>query len=338
MPKKTNADSKYGQKIITLFAKLLFSREKYSLVELSQMLQCSKQSVMRMIDDITMFYGVQLTESYEGKRKYYQIEQKPGALPVVSMSESEFHVLQMCRAFTEHLLGRQFFGEAARALMKSQALLPDDNIASGKHFASLIPGNIDYTPHHENIRTLRRAMDEKKVCRIAYLSIMSDTVKTFYIKPLKIFSHKDTVYLHARMAKAPGKPYKQPTYDPLLAIHRIEELEITDRRYVFPANYDFEKTFNQNFGVIKGEAFDAVLQFDGYAAKYVSERTWSPAQKIVEMPGGQIKLTFTTSSRPELVSWILSFGAEAKVLAPDWLAEEVSGVIKAMAERYAHGA
>ena len=334
MPKKINSDSKYGQKIITLFAKLMFSNEKHSLVDLARTLECSKQSVMRMIDDITMFYGVQLTESYEGKRKYYQIAQKPGAVPLVSMSESEFHVLQMCRAFTEHLLGRQLFGEAAQALMKSQALLPEDNVVSGKHFASLIPGNIDYTPHHRNIRTLIRAMDEKKVCRIAYLSLMSESAKTFYIKPLKIFSHKDTVYLHARMAKSPGKPYKEPKYDPLLAIHRIKELEITDRTYDFPANYDFEKTFNQNFGVIKEKAFDVVLEFQGYAAKYVSERTWSPGQEIAQLSGGKIRLTFTTSSRPELVSWILSFGAEAKVLAPEWLVAEVSSVIREMAGKY----
>jgi predicted DNA-binding transcriptional regulator YafY len=334
MPKKINPDGKYGQNIIALFAKLLFSKERHSLIELSRMLQCSKQTTSRMIDDITMFYGVRLTESFEGKRKYYQIEQKPGAMPLVSMSESEFNVLQMCRAFTEHLLGRQLFGEAAHALMKSQALLPDGNTASEKHFASLIPGNIDYTPHHQIIRTLIHAMDEKKVCCITYLSIMAQEAKTFYLKPLKIFSHKDTIYLHARMAKFPGKTYKEPKFDPLLAIHRIKTLEVTERTFEFPENYDFEKIFNQNFGVIKEAAFGVVVEFSGYAAKYVSERNWSPDQALTELPGGKIRISFTASSIPELVSWVLSFGDEARLLDPDWLVKDLSAVIKKMAGQY----
>lgn len=336
MPKKINPDGKYGQNIIALFAKLLFSKEKHSLVELSRMLQCSKQSITRMIDDITMFYGVQLTESYEGKRKYYQIEQRPGTLPLVGMSESEFHILQMCRAFTEHLLGRQFFGEAAQALMKSQALLTDGNTSSERHFASLIPGNIDYTPHHKIIRTLIHAMDEKKVCRISYLSITAPKAKTFYLKPLKIFSHKDTIYLHARMAKFPGKPYKEPKFDPLLAIHRIKKLEITDRAFEFPESYDFEKIFNQNFGVIKEASFEVAVEFTGYAAKYVSERIWSPDQKLTKLPSGKIKVRFTTSSKPELIAWVLSFGYEARLLDPKWLIEDLSAVIDRMTENYLH--
>lgn len=334
MPKKTDPDRTYGQNIIALFAKLLFSNEKHSLIDLSRMLNCSKQSVMRMVDDITSFYDVPLTESYEGKRKYYEIKKSHGAAPLVNISESELHVLQMCRAFTEQLLGRQLFDEASRALLKSQALLPDGKTVSSKHFASFIPGSIDYTAQHEIIRSLIKAMDEKKVCKITYKSIMAQKAKTFYIKPLKIFSHKDTIYLHARMAKYPGKLYKEPRYDPLLAIQRIKNIEITDTFFEFPANYDFEKIFNENFGVIKEKAFEVTIELSGYAAQYAGERTWSADQKITSRKDGKIKLTFTASSTPELFAWILSFGAEAKILKPDFLVEEVQSRIKKMINQY----
>ena len=70
---------------------------------------------------------------------------------------------------------------------------------------------------------------------------MAARTKTFYIKPLKIFSHKDSVYVHACLARAPGKPYREPEFNPLLAIHRIKKVELTDRLFEFPKNYDFEK-------------------------------------------------------------------------------------------------
>jgi predicted DNA-binding transcriptional regulator YafY len=151
--------------------------------------------------------------------------------------------------------------------------------------------------------------------------VMHDT-KTFYIKPLKIFSHKDSVYVHACLARAPGKPYSEPEFNPLLAIHRIKKLELTDRLFDFPKNYDFEKTFKQNFGVIKEDAFEVKVEFTGWAARYVSERIWSPDQKIHKR-NGTTKLTFSASSEPELISWVLSFGDKARLTKPDWLLNEL---------------
>jgi len=181
MPRKRDYDRTYGQKIISLFAKLLFSRRGHSLIELSQMMNCSKQSIMRMVDDITMSYDVEISESYEGRRKYYQIKRAPGSIAPINLSESELSVLQMCRAFTEHLLGGKLFEEAARALGKSQTLVPGGKAVSSRHFASFIPGTIDYTPHHQSIHSLIRAMEERKICKITYKSIMAKRAKPFYI-------------------------------------------------------------------------------------------------------------------------------------------------------------
>lgn len=85
---------------------------------------------------------------------------------------------------------------------------------------------------------------------------MSKRHKTLYIKPLKLFSHKDTVYLHARFAVTPGKPYQKPEFDPLLAIHRLKAVEITVKIFEFPEKYDFDSTFKHNFGVMKDDDFE----------------------------------------------------------------------------------
>jgi len=334
MPAKRDPYSSYGQKLISLFAALLFSRQRHSLIELSRMLRCSKQTVLRLVENIKMSYGVDIEESIENRRKYYRLKRRVGVDPTLNLTESEISVLQMCRAFTEHLLGRQLFEDAAQALLKSQAHLPENQRVDSRHFASFIPGTIDYTPHHQSIRLLIRAMEERKICKILYKSIMAKRGKTFYIKPLKIFSHKDTIYLHVRMARYPGKPYKEPDFDPLLAIHRIKNLEITERSFEFLKDYDFEKSFNQNFGVIKEEAFEVEVEFTGYPAKYVAERIWSPDQKLIEKKDGTVRLKFSASSEPELIAWVLSFGDEAKVVKPKWLMEEVTGKIDKMRENY----
>jgi predicted DNA-binding transcriptional regulator YafY len=335
MPEKKDYYSSYGQKLISLFARLLFTRRSHSLIELARMLNCSKQTVLRLVDDIRRSYGVEIEEFLEGKRKYYRIKRLSKNTPSLSITESELSALYMCKTFAEHLMGKEMFAEASRALEKNQSQLSADGQAAAQHFASFKAGSIDYTPHQDTIRILIEAMDNRNICKTTYKSIMASRAKTFYIKPLKIFSHKDSVYLHAHLARAPGKPYRQPEFNPLLAVHRIRKVEITGRLFAYPKNYDFDKVFKQNFGVIKEDAFDVEVEFTGWAAQYVSERIWSPDQKIVQNNGKTV-LTFSASSERELISWVLSFGDEATLLKPAWLSEEVLKSINRMQKVYEH--
>jgi len=47
-----------------------------------------------------------------------------------------------------------------------------------------------------------------------------------------------------------------------------------------PKNYEFEKAFNRDFGIIKRRAFKVEAELKGWAAQYAAERIWSPDQKI----------------------------------------------------------
>ena len=334
MAEKRNIYRSYGEKLISLFVKLLFSGESYSLTELSRMLGCSKQTVLRLVNDIRMAYKVDIDERMEGNRKYFQIK-RPATVPVTySLTEMELNILEMCRDFTAHLLGNKLFEEATQALLKSRTLLSEKREKSSRIFGSFRPGTIDYTPHHDTICTIIEGMEAKKVCRINYQAIMEKKGKIFYIKPLKLFSHNDTVYLHARMAKYPGKRYQEPDYDPLLAVHRIKKVEMTDRDYEFPGDYDFEKTFNRNFGITKEGSFEVEVEFTGWAAMFVSERIWSPDQKITKKGKRKIMLTFNASSESELISRLLFFGEEARLIKPEWLVEEVTTKVKQMNALY----
>lgn len=333
MPEKRDYYSSYGQKLISLFAKLLFSGKSHSLIELSRMLNCSKQTVLRLVDDIRRAYGVDIEESLENRRKYYKIKKAFQATAAVNLTESELQSLYMCKAFAEHLLGKHTYDDATRALEKSHAFLSSRQGFSSRHYASFASGSIDYTAHQEHISTLTTAMNERKICKVTYKSIMTRKAKSFFIKPLKLFSHRDTIYIHAQLARNPGRRYQQPDYDPLLAVHRIKKVAVTNRFFEFPGNYDFEKIFKKNFGVIKNDAFKVEVEFKGWAAQYVSERMWSPDQKLLKK-NGQTNLTFNASSEPELVSWVLSFGEEARVLKPAWLIKTVKGSIDNMKNTY----
>lgn len=334
MAKKIDIYRSYGEKLISLFVKLLFSGQSYSLTELSQMLGCSKQTILRLLDDIYKAYNVKIVERMDGKRKFVSLKRPRISIPLTQLTEMELIVLQMCRDFTFHLLGNKLYKEATRALLKSSTLLDDGAKRLHHNFGAFQTGYIDYTPSSGIICTLVEAMESKRTCKLTYQAIMEKKPKTYYVNPLKIFSHKDTVYLHAQWMPTLEGPFEEADFDPLLAIHRMKKLEMTDRIYSWPKNYDFDKIFNKHFGLMKQDEFEIKIEFSGWAARYVSERIWSTDQKIEKILKNKILIAFTASSEMELIRWILSFGEEAKLISPNWLCDKLIKILQKSVSLY----
>ncbi len=323
MSGKNTSDAKYGEKLVRMFAELLFSRRSRSMTELAELLGCHKSSVSRLADDIERYFGAELKREKRKRQLFYSIDRKE-RMNVPPLSESELVVLEMCQAFTRHLLGRKQFEEAARALQKSHGFAAcDEPVSSGREFACVSPGSIDYTRHQEVLQNLITAISRQRVCKATYQSVGAAKPRTYYICPLKLFSHKDTVYVHAMRTNEQGLPTKSDVFYPLLAVHRFRKVVVLDATYDVPENYDFERFFNETFGVIKQEAFRVKVRLWGWAAQYVGERIWSRDQMITEQDDGSILLEFDASSEPEVLSWVLSFGDEAEVLGPDSLKEQM---------------
>ena len=54
MPPKKNPDSNPTRNAVTLYSILLFSGKPYPLKRLAEMLDCSRQTVMRLVEQIEM--------------------------------------------------------------------------------------------------------------------------------------------------------------------------------------------------------------------------------------------------------------------------------------------
>ncbi|MHB8205455.1 MAG: helix-turn-helix transcriptional regulator, partial [Desulfomonilaceae bacterium] len=129
--------------------------------------------------------------------------------------------------------------------------------------------------------------------------------------------------------------YVEPAFDPVLAIHRFRKVEIDETKAHFqvPKEYDFQKAFNQTFGIIKDKKFEVEAEFTGWAAVFVEERVWSNDQ-VITRHGDKVRIKFTASSEPEILSWILSFGDEARLLKPEQIVDELTGRINRMSSMY----
>lgn len=336
MQKRKSPDRSYGEKLVRLLAKLMFTGQKHSLTDLAKSLGCSKQTVLRLVDDITQAWEVPLRDELRDGRKWIWIERAGQGMPepAALLSESEHRTLQMCRAFTEHLLGRETFDEIERAIEKSGGHLPAGVEDAGAVFGVVRSGVIDYTRHEDLLRTLLQGMEQRRVCEVRYRGLGAPAAKTFHIKPLKVFAHRETVYVHARRARTPGKPYKAPAYDPLLALQRFEDVALTDTPFRRPRGYDFDQVMNRGFGVWLQKRFRVVLELEGWAAAWARERVWSPGQELADLRDGRLLLSFWSTSEPEVLALVLGFGACARLREPAALVDKVREEVERVAGLY----
>jgi predicted DNA-binding transcriptional regulator YafY len=233
-----------------------------------------------------------------------------------------------CVPFRNPLLPAPLREEVGEAIAKTTALLPKmDKVELATALAGRVQGkgSIDYTEKQVFLETLLVAMAEGRVCRVTYRSPAQERAKTYGIAPRQLLAHHGTLYVRASYVPEGGRP--DPEWDDMvLALHRVEDLGLTDEAFELrPAG---EGGDSPHFGFMDGEPFRARVRFSGWAATHVRERTWSRDQEVAEEPGGSVVLALTATSRPELVSWVLGFGPHAEVLEPADLRGEVAEALR----------
>lgn len=102
-----------------------------------------------------------------------------------------------------------------------------------------------------------------------------------------------------------------------------------------PSDVDIDEHLSGSFGSYEGNDDVAVqARILKSRAFSVREESWHPSQQVTMHKDGSLTVHFRLSSTLEFKAWILSFGADARVLMPDSLREEVAEELAAMAAAY----
>ena len=117
----------------------------------------------------------------------------------------------------------------------------------------------------------------------------------------------------------------------------MRDVRLATTRFKRPADFEIGKYLGSSFGVFSGKGHYRIrLQFDAFAARLVTERRWHASQKIKPLgkDGSEgIELTLELSDLEEITRWVLSWGGQAKVLAP----KELQTRVKKAAEKLLEG-
>ena len=117
-------------------------------------------------------------------------------------------------------------------------------------------------------------------------------------------------------------------------LERIRQIELTDQSYEIPADFDVNQYFKSSWGIASDDEVKVVLRFTPRAATRVLECRWHPSQEIQQLENGALEFSVTVAGTMEITPWILSWGAEAEVLAPADLREKIARIARRMADCY----
>ncbi len=313
-------------KLIQILGK---SRYGAGLDALAEELECTRRTVYRDLDAL-MYAGFPVTSEKRDSRVFYRVLEgfRLGDTPFTS---DELLALAFGEDLLRSLEGTVFHDSIRSALAKIRASLgPElaDFLAHLRESFRVLPGpHKSYADVSDVIRTLNQAVLERRSVRMKYTTARTGKTAPREFDPYRVWYRNGGLYTI-------GHDHRSGELR-TLAIDRIRAPELTRRKFEIPADFDFEARAASAFGVVMEPAEHVRLRFAPRRALYVREHDWHPSQKIERLPDGAVELSMEVGAGDELLSWVLSFGADALVLEPAGLRARVAAAHEKAALPYA---
>jgi proteasome accessory factor B len=215
------------------------------------------------------------------------------------------------------------------ALDKLASSLPDHTIAS--HIAAMSE-QVRQRPlratYIATLETITRAWADRRVVRFRYRT------------PTNELTEREVApYLVEVVRNAPGTYLIG--YDHLrdairtFKLERIEQAELLPTTYTIPTDFNPYQFLARAWGVIDETEVLIHLRFSATAAPRIRETRWHSSQHLHEHPDGSCDLTMILGDTREVLPWILSWGAEVHVVAPNELRSAIAEHAQRLAQHYA---
>jgi predicted DNA-binding transcriptional regulator YafY len=310
----------------------LEAARRLTIDDMAQLTGVTTRTIRRDLEALQSAGFPLFDETYEN-RKYWTLERKAfRRLDATGFTFAELSALYFSRTLVECLAATPFQKDVRSAFEKlTEALTPGmrqflDRLPLVIQ-AKADPGTPAGAARSRELAQLLDATLQHRRAVMRYHSFSSDREKQYTIEPYRVVFAQGALYLVAFV----------PEYGETrtFAVDRIKSLSVTEERFE-PADGESEEAFAHSLGVHQGAPERIEIVFEPRIARYVRERLWHPSQEIRDRPDGGIVLTLHVSNDFALRSWILGFGALAKVTSPATLAaaileesERTSGVYRA---------
>lgn len=141
------------------------------------------------------------------------------------------------------------------------------------------------------------------------------------LNPYRLHFDHPRWYLFARTVK--GRPLK------VFKLSRVRDVALLPKTFVRDRHVDPAEALGRAWSMQpEGRLFHVKLRFSAEVAEAVLEVQWHRTQQVERQPDGSAVVEFRVDGLREITWWILSYGDQVEVLAPQALRQRVLGMAK----------
>lgn len=308
-----------------------------TVAELGRKLEIEKRQVYRTLESLQDEWGFVLDEEkLDGGGKRFSLADGQHKrlseikVPELNLSIDEAVALHFLKGHAKLFKGTDVGDGIERAFAKLATFVPEGFAGKVERVGSLFVPSVRFAKNYAGkeplIESLSDAILGQLTCVVDYHSFADDKTKTFQIDPLRFFERDGGLYLFVRATRFGDIR--------ILAAERIEQIDTTDAAFDYPADFDPEALLDRSFGMNYDDPLEVKIWFSAGQARYIRERQWAQDQQISERSDGSIELWIKTSGWYDVKKWVLSFGAEARVLEPQHLRDKIAIEVEKMMAGY----
>jgi predicted DNA-binding transcriptional regulator YafY len=312
---------------IERLVRILASRS-VTIRDLAHQLLVSPRQVRRDLHRIEE-EGHPLSYSEDGGERNWQLPLGYRGVPPIAISPYELMALYLAKSQLQYLDGTPFVEDLDRVIAKVEASLPQkthNHLERILH--TFVPGPVPRRRYHlqrDILDTVRKALLLQRSLVIDYQKPHANRAKSYTVDPYALYLYQSGLYIMALSHETRALR--------TFAVERILRAVLAEERFVITTEHSLPQD-DHRFGLIDEPAQQVRIRFTKRVAHLFKERAWHPSQTVIPHPDGGIVVMMQIGGCDEIASWVLSWGEDAKVLAPPDLVRHVTAALNAAHTQY----
>ena len=287
--------------------------------ELAEILGTNKRNIREYIEEIELLgYTV---ESKRGKEGGYRLNTS-SILPIIKLEKNEVDDIKKGVDYINNS-DYEFKDNYLNSISKLLSSVDFNNDITPALMIDRFPLSIDRHILQERYLEISKAIEDQLKCEIKYLG-RSNKLKNHKIQPYQIFGFGGNFYVLAKNESVDNFGY--------FKLNRIESI-FTTREHFVRANID-SKDYLTEFGLTESDEFYRISLELKNLNVVIQERIYGRNQEIEVIDDKTCILNCDMQNQKMILSFVLSFGMNCKVLSPDWLKDMVSNELEKALENY----
>jgi len=300
-------------RVLEIIQQIAVAPGRWSRRGLARHHEISERMIQKDLELIRVRLGLELERDGDG----YVLARLPH-LPTLTYTFGEALALVIAVRAAQTVPGINS-ADLAAAVARLESIFPSELRPLLREATEQLPAQATRADRGAMLTLLHRALIERRQVRMTYLTSSRDgdinerVAEPYHIMPYMHFWYL-VAYDHRRAAVRDFK------------LDRILEARLLDEMYTIPPTFDIDEYLGDNWGIMRDAgppAEPVILLFTPEAGRWVIDKQWHKSQQVETLPDGQVRVEFFVSATPEMVRWMLYYGADVWVEQPVWLREGV---------------